>query len=59
VSLGRSEFVVQLSQASPVRQECGAVDGGVGSPRVRAMGDLAAGEGEGGEIGSRVGEQVG
>ena len=30
VSLGGGEFVVQLSQASPVRQECGAVDDGVG-----------------------------
>ena len=32
VSLGGGEFVVQLSQASPVREECGTVNNRVGGP---------------------------
>jgi hypothetical protein len=56
VSLGGAELVVQLSQPSPVCKECGAIDDGIGWPSVRAVGDLAAGEAEGREISSRVGE---
>jgi hypothetical protein len=56
VSSGGGEFVVQLSQPSPVCQQCGAIDDRVGWPSVRAVGDLAAGEAEGREISSRVGE---
>lgn len=58
VSFGGREFVVQLSQAPPVREKGGAVEDKLRSPRVRAMGDLAAGKGESGQISPGVGKQV-
>jgi hypothetical protein len=59
MGLRGGKLVVQFAKAPPVREERRAVEDGVGSRRVRAVGGLAAGEAERGYIGARTCEQGG
>jgi hypothetical protein len=57
--ISHCKVVVELSKALPVGEQRGVVEYRFGCSGVRAMGSLAAGEGEGRYVGPRMGKQRG